>query len=179
MRIFSADRLPASLQWWLWGALCLASLVAAIAGLLLGGAFESALSQISASERTSPSADITRPAPNARDFALALGPAAESTRILNLLDQAARPAAVAVQSVAFTPRGATAATLGQLEANMVLRGSYAATKHVLAELHDRLPQLTLRQLRMTPLEGQPGILQTQAVLVLWSAPLPASAAGGS
>jgi hypothetical protein len=176
---FSVDRVPASLQWWACAFLGVVCIAGASTALWLSRQFDSALARLSTLAQPVASTPGARGAPAVQDFALNLGPALESPRILSLLDQATRSAAVVVQSAAFTPRTATANTLGQLEVNVVLLGSYAASKQVLAELHSRLPQLTLRQLRMVPVDGQPGQLQTQVVLVLWSAPLPAPAASGS
>ncbi len=177
--MYSVDRVPAGLQWSICAVLCATAFVLGMTGLWQARKFDSALARFSPLADRAASASHAQTAPKEQDFALTLGPAPESPRILSLLDQATRSATVVVQSATFTPRTATSTTLGQLEANVVLRGSYAASKQVLAELHSRLPQLTLRQLRVVPVEGQPGLLQTQAVLVLWSAPLPAPAASGS
>ena len=113
-------------------------------------------------------------APTVGDFTASLSRAQQASRIVSVLEQAASAVGAAVSNVQITEHAATASTLGRLEAVIGLRGSYAAHKQVLMELHARLPGAAVRQLRMRPADNNPEVIQATITLSVWSASASAS-----
>lgn len=116
-----------------------------------------------------------QPAALPADFTATLGPPVAEGKLLQMLDGAARRAGATINSVTFTEHPASATELGRTEWVVLLTGPYAAQRRVLQELHDRLPGLQVRRLRLQAVAGQGAAVQASLVLSLWSAPRVASA----
>lgn len=169
--LHSWHALPARLQWTLLLATAAAGLVAAVLGGVVAKGAEVRLLEL---QRLTGKAPVHAPAPApAPDFARALGATLDSEQLLSLVQQSTRRTGVVVQAASFRRHEASPVVLGRLELALELSGGYAETKQVLAELLDRVPQMTLQRLRMVPsADGSSGgALQTSALLIAWSAPL--------
>ena len=105
----------------------------------------------------------------ALDFATSLGTLPDSSRYLRALDRAAADAGVSITSVLVSEQVATVAELGRLQFAIVLKGSYAGNKQVLAEVMARFSGTGVQSLRMR-VDPATGAIETTATLSLWAAP---------
>ena len=160
--------------WRVWALACGTGLVASLvaAGLALQAQRQSQ-EFIDLRAHVVPSLPVAS-APTVGDFTVSLSRAQQASRVVSVLEQAASAVGAAVSSVQIAEHAATASTLGRLEAVIGLRGSYAAQKQVLMELHARLPGAAVRQLRMRPADNNPEVIQSTITLSVWSAPAAAA-----
>ncbi len=166
-------RLPRALGsvWALWWLLAAAAVLALALGWRAGTAAQAqaTATAVALKDLQAVPAQGMVPAP-APDFAVSLGPALPSSRFLAALDRAARDAGVSVVSVVVSERAATANELGRQQFALVLKGSYAGTKQVLAELLARFSGAGVQSMRMR-FDPASNTIETSATLALWSAPL--------
>lgn len=116
--------------------------------------------------------------PPPTDFTANMGLPTPSGQFLHMLDGAATRAGASVAAVTVSERPASPNELGRTELAVQLTGSYAATRQVLQELHDRLPALQVRQLKLQAASAQGPALQASVLWSLWSAPQVAPSAVG-
>lgn len=105
------------------------------------------------------------------DFTASLGRSMPESRILAIVDSSVKLAGVELLSTAVIEHAATPVELGRQEITLGMRGPYGATKHVLAELHDRVPGAAIKRLRMQSDAALVGQVNTSLVLSVWSAAL--------
>ena len=85
-------------------------------------------------------------------------------------------AGVALSALTVAQHVPTAASLGRLELDVEMSGSYRAIKQVLAQWSEGQENTTVRMLRLASEGAEPGVVQARAVLALWSRALPEGAA---
>ncbi len=125
-----------------------------------------------------PPTPVSKPtAAAAPDLAAQLGAARSSARFMTELQRASTSAGTSLASVSINESAATADALGRQEFNVNLRGGYAPTKRVLAEVLGRFSAASVRVLRMRR-DANSGLIETTVVFSVWSAPLPSAVSGG-
>jgi hypothetical protein len=112
----------------------------------------------------------------ATDFTTQLRPSHSSSRFVAELQRASASAGISLASLTVSERAATADALGRQEFNVNLRGGYAPTKRVLAEVLGRFSAASISALRMRK-EAASGLVETAVVFSVWLAPLAAPAPG--
>jgi hypothetical protein len=122
-----------------------------------------------------PAVETKPPQAAASDFTTRLGPVQSSSRFVAELQRASASAGVSLASMTVSERAATADALGRQEFNVNLRGGYAPTKRVLADVLGRFATASISTLRMRK-EAASGLVETAVVFSVWSAPLAAPAA---
>jgi hypothetical protein len=111
-------------------------------------------------------------AATATDFTTQLSPAKSSSRFVAELQRASASAGVSLASLTVSERASTSEALGRQEFNVNLRGGYAPTKRVLAEVLGRFSAASISVLRMRK-EAASGLVETAVVFSVWSAPVAA------
>lgn len=109
------------------------------------------------------------------DFASALGPPVTGGKLMQLLDGAAQRAGATIAAVSLSEYPASQTELGRTEVTVQLSGPYAASRRMLQELHDRLPALQVRRMKLQTTAAPGGQVQASLVLSVWSAPVAATA----
>jgi hypothetical protein len=126
-----------------------------------------------------PSTPVSKPtAAAAPDLATQLGTMRSSARFMAELQRASTSAGASLTSVSINESAATADALGRQEFNVNLRGGYAPTKRVLAEVLGRFSAASVPVLRMRR-DANSGLIDTTVVFSIWSAPLPSPVSGGT
>jgi hypothetical protein len=115
-------------------------------------------------------APLSTPVAVAPDLAAQLGAARSSSRFMAELQRASTSAGTTLASVSINESAPTVETLGRQEFNVNLRGGYAPTKRVLAEVLGRFSAASVRTLRMRR-DAASGLVDTTVVFSVWSAPL--------
>jgi hypothetical protein len=155
--------------WWAWGVVTSISVVALIVLATLQLRAQKRLAEVARQMQiitatTVDNGHMTQQAES--DFVQSIGVAPSTTRVVEELKQASSLAGSTLVSIQSEERSPTIDRLGCLELIVVLRGSYAGNKQVLAHIVDRFPFATISRMRLRRGAGTPEV-EMGATLVLW------------
>lgn len=164
-------RLDHRFEWWCWGV------VSALTGAMVVGAtvmhdkVQERLTRVN-SQIEAASAKMQQsvavPAPVA-DFTQSMGLPPSAVRVVQELKQASAAANATLVSTQSQEHPPAVDRLGKLELTVVLKGSYASDKQVLALVVERFPFVSVSHLRLRKGQG-PSDVEATATLVFWGAP---------
>lgn len=158
-------------RWWWWAIATIGSLAVLMASDQHRREQLNAQMRLHAQIAAGETATAVRPtSPAVRtDFTSKLGSTISAERFLSILQQTCTRANASLTSTAVAERASVPGELHAVEFNVAMKGNYDAIKLVLAEVLQRVPATTVKQLRLRQDPSRRGATEANIVFSVWAA----------